>query len=125
VSGRTTRQPSSTLGWGIDVPVRWGCPVAAADCGHSPAPEIPARPVKNEPDHLHLDLRYAFTVPHNPPVTLQDEEVNDFQWISIDQIEPANLRDKLGPLPLLDSARLTRRSTARTAVPAPVAAAST
>jgi 8-oxo-dGTP pyrophosphatase MutT (NUDIX family) len=61
--------------------------------------EIPARPAKHEPDHLHFDLRYVFTVPHNPPVTLQDNEVNDFQWLPIEQINPANLRAKLRLLP--------------------------
>jgi 8-oxo-dGTP pyrophosphatase MutT (NUDIX family) len=56
---------------------------------------IPPNPAKDEPGHQHFDLRYAFSVPDTPPVTLQAEEVNDFEWLPIDQIETDIVREKL------------------------------
>ncbi|MBI1758848.1 MAG: NUDIX domain-containing protein [Actinobacteria bacterium] len=56
---------------------------------------IPANPAKDEPDHQHFDLRYAFTVPGTPAVRLQAEEVNAAEWLPVEQVEPSVVRDKL------------------------------
>jgi 8-oxo-dGTP pyrophosphatase MutT (NUDIX family) len=56
---------------------------------------IPANPAKNEPGHPHFDLRYAFTTATRPDVRLQAEEVHDFAWIPVAEIEPAALARRI------------------------------
>lgn len=56
---------------------------------------IPANPAKGEPDHPHFDLRYAFSAPDTPQVTLQAEEVNAFMWLPLEHIEPDVVREKM------------------------------
>lgn len=56
---------------------------------------IPANPAKGEPDHQHFDLRYAFTTTTAPNVALQAEEVHDFVWLPVAEIEPAWLAERI------------------------------
>jgi 8-oxo-dGTP pyrophosphatase MutT (NUDIX family) len=56
---------------------------------------IPANPAKGEPSHQHFDLRYAFTTASRPEIHLQAEEVHDFAWIPVAEIEPATLARRL------------------------------
>lgn len=58
---------------------------------------IPARPARDEPEHPHFDLRYAFAAPLLPPVSLQADEVHDFAWLPMSDLEPA-VRRKLAAL---------------------------
>jgi 8-oxo-dGTP pyrophosphatase MutT (NUDIX family) len=60
---------------------------------------IPANPAKDEPDHQHFDLCYAFTTAVDDiTVTLQEEEVHDFDWLPGSRIEPSTLREKIAHL---------------------------
>lgn len=56
---------------------------------------IPANPAKDEPDHQHFDLRYAFTTTTAPDVVLQAEEVHDVAWLPAAEIQPAVLADRI------------------------------
>jgi 8-oxo-dGTP pyrophosphatase MutT (NUDIX family) len=56
---------------------------------------IPANVDRNEPDHQHFDVRYAFVATGSPTVVLQDEEVHDFAWLSVADLEPAHLRGRV------------------------------
>lgn len=56
---------------------------------------IPANPAKDEPDHWHFDLRFAFTVADLAAVKLQGEEVSGFDWLTLDSIPAIQLREKL------------------------------
>ncbi|HEX5997767.1 MAG TPA: NUDIX hydrolase [Jiangellales bacterium] len=56
---------------------------------------IPANPSKNEPEHPHFDLCYAFTVAAPLTLTLQADEVSAYQWIPAQAIESETLRRKL------------------------------
>lgn len=55
---------------------------------------IPANPANGEPDHQHFDLRYAFTTTA-PDVTLQADEVHDFAWLPVAEIQPAWLAARI------------------------------
>ncbi|HET6214066.1 MAG TPA: NUDIX hydrolase [Micromonosporaceae bacterium] len=60
---------------------------------------IPANPAKHESDHQHFDLRFVFTTSSDDVcVTLRDDEVHDFAWLPIEQVEPAALRAKIANL---------------------------
>lgn len=61
---------------------------------------IPANAARGEPEHPHFDLRYAFALSATPVVTLQIEEVNAFDWLFADQIEPTELMIKVLSLPV-------------------------
>ncbi|MFI1702494.1 hypothetical protein ACH419_42135 [Streptomyces bobili] len=41
---------------------------------------IDANPSKNEPAHHHVDFRWAFHLGADHAVTLQEEEVDGYQW---------------------------------------------
>lgn len=56
---------------------------------------IPANPVKREPGHLHFDLCYAFAAAETPTVTLQINEVRDFVWLPLDQLQPETIRSRV------------------------------
>jgi 8-oxo-dGTP pyrophosphatase MutT (NUDIX family) len=56
---------------------------------------IPANPAKAEPRHQHFDLRYAFTTPTRPEIRLQPEEVHDFAWLPVAEIEPSALARRI------------------------------
>ena len=56
---------------------------------------IPANPAKNEPDHWHFDLRYAFGLGSAAEVILQEEEVSGATWLAFEEIEPAVIQKKL------------------------------
>ncbi|MFM9615820.1 NUDIX hydrolase [Streptomyces niveiscabiei] len=59
---------------------------------------IDANPAKAEPQHLHIDFRYAFrlTAPH--PIVLQADEVTGHQWRSLSRVPAPSLRIKLARL---------------------------
>lgn len=58
----------------------------------SPAPvyiefgRVPARPQKDEPEHFHLDLGYAFTTTGDVG-SLQESEVTSAAWYRLDEAE--------------------------------------
>jgi 8-oxo-dGTP pyrophosphatase MutT (NUDIX family) len=41
---------------------------------------VPARPAKDEPDHYHLDIGYAFTTAHADVGPIQETEVRGATW---------------------------------------------
>jgi 8-oxo-dGTP pyrophosphatase MutT (NUDIX family) len=55
---------------------------------------IPANLAKGEPVHQHFDLRYAFTTANRPEIRLQADEVHDFAWLPVTQIQPAVLAQR-------------------------------
>lgn len=55
---------------------------------------IPANPAKGEPGHQHFDLRYAFTTATRPEIRLQADEVRDFAWLPLAEIQPAILAER-------------------------------
>ncbi len=55
---------------------------------------IPANLAKGEPGHQHFDLRYAFTTATRPEIRLQADEVHDFAWLPVTQIQPAVLAQR-------------------------------
>ena len=61
------------------------------------AHRIPANPVRNEPEHWHFDVRYAFRT-NGHPVTLQTSEVNSYRWLPVAEISSTEIRDKLARL---------------------------
>ncbi|MEU9059105.1 NUDIX domain-containing protein [Streptomyces sp. NPDC048430] len=61
-----------------------------------------ARPSKDEPGHVHFDLRFLFRL-HTAdelPVVLQEEEVGGIEWRPADRVSSPTLREKLLKLPL-------------------------
>ncbi|MBC9718425.1 NUDIX domain-containing protein [Streptomyces sp. TRM66268-LWL] len=48
---------------------------------------VPARPEKDEPEHFHLDVGYAFTTVHGQVGSLQESEVTGAGWVSLDVAE--------------------------------------
>jgi 8-oxo-dGTP pyrophosphatase MutT (NUDIX family) len=42
--------------------------------------QVPARPTKDEPEHWHLDLGYAFTTAHADVGRIQESEVHGAAW---------------------------------------------
>lgn len=63
---------------------------------------VPARPLKDEPEHFHLDLGYAFTTAAGEVGSLQESEVTSAAWYPLDEAER------------LVGSRVARVSTART-----------
>jgi len=59
---------------------------------------IPANPAKGEGDHYHFDMRFVFTVVADTTVRLQAEEVNDYAWLPLGDLEPAHLADRVTQL---------------------------
>lgn len=57
---------------------------------------IPANPAKAEGDHHHYDLRFVFTVAAGTAVRLQAEEVNDYTWVPLTQLDPPHLPIRVG-----------------------------
>lgn len=47
---------------------------------------IPANPQKNEGRHYHFDFRYVFSVQNKENIHLALNEVTDFKWIKIEEI---------------------------------------
>ena len=58
---------------------------------------IPANPARDEPDHWHFDLCYAFALIGNGDVVLQLEEVHDFTWLPLDSVEPSWVAARFEP----------------------------
>lgn len=61
-----------------------------------------ARPSKDEPGHVHFDLRFLFRLhtADEVPVVLQEEEVGGTEWRPADRVSSPTLREKLLKLPL-------------------------
>src|SRR5206468_3192439 len=47
---------------------------------------IPASPAKNEPAHVHHDLRYLFTCTHATPLNFDDKEVTGCRWVPLGEL---------------------------------------
>ncbi|MFE4333280.1 NUDIX hydrolase [Streptomyces sp. NPDC056831] len=45
--------------------------------------QVPARPKKNEPEHYHLDIGYAFTTAHAEVGRIQESEVTGAGWYPV------------------------------------------
>ncbi|MCX5215751.1 NUDIX domain-containing protein [Kitasatospora sp. NBC_00240] len=48
---------------------------------------VPARPEKDEPEHYHLDIGYAFTTDRAEVGQIQETEVTGASWYSLDLAE--------------------------------------
>ncbi|WP_346265729.1 NUDIX domain-containing protein [Streptomyces griseorubiginosus] len=59
---------------------------------------IDANPSKNEPAHHHVDFRWAFQLGAEHAVTLQEEEVDGYQWRPFATVASPNVRAKLAQL---------------------------
>jgi len=59
---------------------------------------IPANPAKNEADHWHYDIRYAFTLDRDTSITLQVEEVSGYGWHTVERPASPTLAAKLSML---------------------------
>ncbi|MFD3756710.1 NUDIX hydrolase [Streptomyces sp. NPDC058622] len=49
--------------------------------------QVPARPAKDEPDHYHLDVGYAFATAEAEVGTIQESEVSGAAWYPLDLAE--------------------------------------
>lgn len=59
---------------------------------------IDANPSKNEPAHHHVDFRWAFHLGADHAVTLQEEEVDGYQWRPFATTASPTVRAKLAQL---------------------------
>ncbi|MEU6440415.1 NUDIX domain-containing protein [Streptomyces sp. NPDC047046] len=59
---------------------------------------IDANPWKNEPAHHHVDFRWAFHLGADHAVTLQEEEVDGYQWRPFATTASPTVRAKLAQL---------------------------
>ncbi|WP_409113229.1 NUDIX hydrolase [Streptomyces acidiscabies] len=59
---------------------------------------IEANPVKSEPQHLHVDFRFAFRLTTPSPITLQPDEVTGHEWRSLNKVTSPSARIKLARL---------------------------
>ena len=66
---------------------------------------IPANPDRQEPEHLHYDFRWLFRIDRRPTVVVQAQEVTDFAWLPVAQVEDELIRVKIEKL-LTDSLSL-------------------
>lgn len=57
-----------------------------------------ANPSKNEPAHHHVDFRWAFHLGAQHAVTLQEEEVDGYEWRPIASAAAPTVRSKLALL---------------------------
>lgn len=48
---------------------------------------VPARPQKDEPEHFHLDIGYAFTTAGGDVGCVQESEVTGAAWYALDEAE--------------------------------------
>ncbi len=48
---------------------------------------VPARPAKDEPEHYHLDIGYAFTTAHADVGSIQEAEVTGAAWHQLAEAE--------------------------------------
>jgi 8-oxo-dGTP pyrophosphatase MutT (NUDIX family) len=53
--------------------------------------EIPARPERGEPVHLHLDFRYVFRLADESALSHQVEEVEELRWESLEALAARDL----------------------------------
>lgn len=75
--------------------------IAASVAPLSPRPvhidvhDIPANEAKGEPAHRHADVRYLFRTTGHVEVTLQEEEVSEWEWRSPNALADATLRQRV------------------------------
>ncbi|MFD6324439.1 NUDIX hydrolase [Streptomyces sp. NPDC058442] len=60
---------------------------------------IDANPSKDEPAHHHVDFRWIFRLRTEHAVTLQEEEVDGYEWRPFTQAASPTVRSKLALLP--------------------------
>lgn len=60
--------------------------------------DIPNNPGKNEPAHWHADFRFVFRLDSSQKITIQQEEVTDFAWLSLEEMPMPLLANKLNDL---------------------------
>ncbi|MFI1888775.1 NUDIX hydrolase [Streptomyces jumonjinensis] len=60
---------------------------------------IDANPSKDEPAHHHVDFRWGFLLGAEHAVTLQEEEVDGYEWRSFTSAASPTVRSKLALLP--------------------------
>ncbi|MFF5757504.1 NUDIX hydrolase [Streptomyces longwoodensis] len=60
---------------------------------------IDANPSKDEPAHHHVDFRWVFLLGAGHAVTLQEEEVDGYQWRPFTSAASPTVRSKLALLP--------------------------
>ena len=56
---------------------------------------IPACEARDEAEHFHYDFRFAFGLDMESAVRLQLDEVEDFAWVTFDELGDKNLGSKL------------------------------
>ncbi|MEU1406845.1 hypothetical protein ABZ471_31630 [Streptomyces sp. NPDC005728] len=59
---------------------------------------IDANPSKNEPAHHHVDFRWAFQLGTKHTVTLQEDEVDGYEWRPFTSAASPTVRAKLAQL---------------------------
>ncbi|MFJ2174905.1 NUDIX hydrolase [Streptomyces sp. NPDC087851] len=59
---------------------------------------IDTSPSKNEPAHYHVDFRWAFHLGTGHAVTLQEEEVDGYQWRPLAAVASPTVRAKIAQL---------------------------
>ncbi|MCH5585216.1 NUDIX hydrolase [Shimazuella sp. AN120528] len=57
--------------------------------------EIPSNPQKDEPGHWHADFRFVFRLDSSQSIILQEEEVTDYAWLSLEEMPMRLLANKL------------------------------
>lgn len=60
--------------------------------------EIPNNPEKNEPAHWHADFRFVFRLDSLQKIIIQQEEVTDHAWMSLEEMQMHLLAKKLNDL---------------------------
>lgn len=60
--------------------------------------DVDANPAKEEPAHRHIDFRFIFRLTEQHTVTLQTEEVSDYDWRPFAQTASPTVRTKLALL---------------------------
>ncbi|WP_326745324.1 NUDIX hydrolase [Streptomyces sp. NBC_01760] len=66
---------------------------------------IPANEAKGEPAHQHFDCRYLFRTSSAGVLALQAEEVTDYAWRDVDEIEDETLRQRVAAALATSTAR--------------------
>lgn len=56
---------------------------------------IPARPKRNEGEHLHFDFRYAFLTPGKDWVQRHEGETLDFRWVRCEELRAIGVPEDL------------------------------
>ena len=56
---------------------------------------IPASSSKQEGEHLHHDFQYIYTVLDEGDIELQQAEVSDYKWVSLDELGSGDYGQRL------------------------------